>query len=289
MWPSSLQDQVQEDSLPPLAPSTLVRYNAQTLNTNESAAYDKDSYVTAKHGDKLFELDATSSIEILGLLEGYDWPNDDIIDIGLTLDKGAPRLGVLTIRHLKLAMTINHHVRRHLTRYHWSTIAIDTRTVSVGDKKWQQRKLSALMLLGCYSEGHVFAADGTLQVDASMTDTAFANDRPYSSMPPIGGRRYVIELHNDNLSPRALREDLRLLRSVGFNLDGRTPLEWYAVASTPGPCPLRLVPTFYTMLFIELCCGETSELCKLEHTTPACLGIRVTSRHDILNTRTLAM
>ncbi len=43
------------------------------------------------------------------------------------------------------------------------------------------------------------------------------------------------------------------------------------------------------MLFIELCCGETSELCKLAHQTQACLGVRITIRHDVTNKRTMQM
>ncbi len=50
-----------------------------------------------------------------------------------------------------------------------------------------------------------------------------------------------------------------------------------------------MVSSFYTSLFIELCCGETSELCKLEHTTTTCLGVRITARHDITSERTLDM
>ena len=57
-------------------------------------------------------------MEILKLLEGYDWPKDDITDVGLTLEKGAPKLGVLTIRHLNLAMLLNYHVGRKLKGYH---------------------------------------------------------------------------------------------------------------------------------------------------------------------------
>ncbi len=76
---------------------------------------------------------------------------------------------------------------------------------------------------------------------------------------------------------------------MGFNLDGKLPFEWRDVKWHQGPCPLQLVPTFYTMLFIELCCGETSELCKLEHTTTSCLGVRVTARHDVMDVRTLEM
>ncbi len=42
-------------------------------------------------------------------------------------------------------------------------------------------------------------------------------------------------------------------------------------------------------MLIELCCGETSELCKLEHTTPTCLGVRITARHDVMSSRTLEL
>ena len=80
-----------------------------------------------RHGDKLFELDPNSSITILKFLEEYDWPHDDVTDIGLTLEGDFPRLGVLTIRHLKLAMNLNYYVQRHLKDYRWSTIAIDRR------------------------------------------------------------------------------------------------------------------------------------------------------------------
>ncbi len=73
---------------PPLAPSILHTTRVDGLKT------------IAKHGDKLFELDPKSSISILKLLQTYDWPRDDITDIGLTLEKGLPRLGVLTQRHL---------------------------------------------------------------------------------------------------------------------------------------------------------------------------------------------
>ena len=98
-----------------------------------------------------------------------------------------------------------------------------------------------------------------------------------------------MELHNDNHSAKTLPEDLRLLKSIGFTVDGKRPSEWTQVDLHLGRCPLQLVPTFYTMLFIEVCCGETSELCKLEHTTSTCLGLRITARHDILDVRTLEM
>ena len=73
------------------------------------------STLKAKHGDKLFELDPDSSIIILKLLEEYDWPKDDITDIGLTLENGAPKLGVLTARHLTLAAAINYHVLKSIS------------------------------------------------------------------------------------------------------------------------------------------------------------------------------
>jgi hypothetical protein len=134
------------DELPPLAPSVLFQRG------NKS--------VKAKHGDALFELDTESSLEVLRLLEGYDWPKDDITDIGLTLEKGAPRLGVLTIRHLNLAMLLNYHVGSKLKGYHWSTIAIDARAHLEGERKWQQRKLSTLLTMGCYTDGGVYSTDG---------------------------------------------------------------------------------------------------------------------------------
>jgi hypothetical protein len=99
----------------------------------------------------------------------------------------------------------------------------------------------------------------------------------------------VLELHNDNYSKRALPEDTRLLRAAGFDPDGKSYPEWSHLTLRPGRCPLKLVPTFYRMLLVELCCGETSELCKLEHTLPDCLGVRITARHDVLNERTLDM
>jgi hypothetical protein len=69
---------------------------------------------TAEHGDTLFELDPKSSLAILKLLDGYDWP-DEIVDIGLTIaDHDVPRLGVLTHRHMGLAMAINYHFRGKL-------------------------------------------------------------------------------------------------------------------------------------------------------------------------------
>ena len=142
--------------------------------------------------------------------------------------------------------------------------------------------------MGCYTGGTVYTTNGTLQITADTADTAFAIDRTYASVPPRG-HRYVIELHNDNHSFKTLPEDLRLLKSLGFNVDGKLLYEWSQVDRHLRKCPLQLVPTFYTMLFIEVCCGETSELRKLEHTTSTCLGVRVTERHDILDVRTLEM
>ena len=241
----------------------------------------------AKHGDKLFELDPKSSLEILKLLEAYDWPVD-VTDIGLTLEKGSPRLGVLTMRHLNLAMNLNFHMQRHLKGYHWSTIAIDVRTQVNEERKWLQGKTSALLSMGCYTTGTVYDKSGTLQISEALVDTVFAIGEPYASIPPRG-KRYVIHFHNEHHSERTLAEDRRLLRSVGFNIDGRPPTAWRQLEYHPGACPLQLVPTFYKMLFIELCCGETSELCKLAHQTQACLGIRITIRHDVTNKRTMQM
>ena len=248
----------------------------------------KDRTLKAIHGTRLFELDPQSSIKILKLLEDYDWPKDDITDIGLTLEKGSRRLGVLTMRHLNLAMNLNYHIQHELRGYYWSTISIDTRRHVEPERKWRQRKLSALLTMGCFTEGTVYSVDGTLQINPTTTDTAYAIDRPYAAIP-AKSKRYVIGIHNDNYSDRTLPEDRRLLRAVGFNLNGSIPNEWKQVAWHHGPCPLKLVPTFYTMLFIELCCGETSELCKLEHTTSTCLGVRITARHDVMDARTLEM
>ncbi len=261
---------------PPLAPSVLHTTRVDGLKT------------TAKHGDKLYELDPKSSIAILKLLENYDWPQDDITDIGLTLEKGLPRLGVLTQRHLQLAMNLNYHMQHQLKGYRWSTISVDARMHVNEERKWQQRKLSALLTMGCYTGGEVYSTDGSLQIGSTDVDTVYANTKQYISLPSKG-KRYVIQLHNESYTDKVLPEDRRLLRSVGFVLDGKVPYEWRHVAWHHGPCPLQLVPTFYKMLFIELCCGETSELCKLEHTTPTVLGIRVTLRHDILSKRTLEM
>jgi hypothetical protein len=222
------------------------------------------------------------------LLEAYDWPQDDITDIGLTLEKGLPRLGVLTHRHLQLAMNLNYHMQHQLKGYHWSTISIDSRKHVNEERKWQRRKLSALLTMGCYTEGELYTTDGSLQLGPTNVDTVYANDKQYAALPPRG-KRYVLQLHNDNYTDKVLPEDRRLLRSVGFVLDGKVPYEWRHVAWHHGLCPLKLVPTFYKMLFIELCCGETSELCKLEHTTPTVLGLRVTLRHDVLSKRTLEM
>jgi hypothetical protein len=262
----------------PAAASTLHRHGAQN-HKNSTAAV---------HGDLLFELDASSSLEILGLLENYDWPNDVVNDIGLTLDKGAPKLGVLTLRHLNLATSLNYHVRRYLKTYNWTTITIDKRTNHDSGRKVKQRRLSVLLSIGSYTNGEVYSSDGSLQIDSMTTDTAFANDRPYSLSPPWG-TRYVIELHNDSYSGRVLPEDLHLLLAVGFKVEGNSHREWGKVVLKPGPCPVKLVPDFYDMLFIELCCGDASELCRLEHTTSRCLGVRITARHDIQSKRTLEM
>ena len=113
----------------PAAASTLYRQDAQNPQNS----------IKAKHGDQLFELDVRSSLEILRLLETYDWPHDVSTDIGLTLDKGAPKLGVLTLRHLNLATLLNYHVRRYLKTFHWSTITIDKRTEYDSGQKIKQR------------------------------------------------------------------------------------------------------------------------------------------------------
>jgi len=189
----------------------------------------RQTQVNAKHGDKLFKLSPNTSITILKLLEEYDWPKDDITDIGLTLENGAPKLGVLTARHLTLAAAINYHVLKSISGLRWSTIAIDTRPHVRENIKGHQRKMPALLTLGCYTDGTVYSADGKLQIDATAVDTAFANDRPYASCPPRGNR-YVLELHNDNHSHRTLSEDRRLLKSVGFNIDGKLPTEWINAA-----------------------------------------------------------
>ncbi len=136
-------------AFPPLVASGEQGYKGEPPPLAPSVLYQRmDQRVKAKHGDTLFELDTDSSLEVLKLLEGYDWPHDDITDIGLTLERGAPRLGVLTIRHLNLATHLNYHVRRKLKGYHWSTIAIDTRAHHEGEGKGQQRKLSALLTMG---------------------------------------------------------------------------------------------------------------------------------------------
>ena len=171
------------------------------------------------------------------MLEGYDWLNEAATDIGLTLEKGAPRLGVLTIRRLNLATHLNYHVRRKLKGYHWSTIAVDTRTHIEGDQKWQQRKFALLLTLGCHTGGAVYSPDGTLQIDSTSTDVAYANDRPYSATP-AWGRRYVLELHNDNYSARALPEDTRLQRAAGFDPDGLSLPKWSYLTLRPGSAPL---------------------------------------------------
>ncbi len=139
-----------------------------------------------------------------------------------------------------------------------------------------------------YTTGTVYDRSGALQISDTLVDAVFANNQPYAVIPPRG-KRYVIHLHNENHSERILPEDRRLLRAVGFNIDGRPPTAWRQLESHPGLCPLRLGPTFYRMLFIELCCGETSELCRLPHQTPACLGVRITIRHDVMNPRTMQM
>ena len=140
----------------------------------------------AKHGDKLFTLDPNSSIIILKLLEEYEWPQDGINDIGLTLEDDLPRLGVLTIRHLNLAMNLNYYVQRQLKDYRWSTIAIDRREHVYQDSIGPTHKTSALLTMGCYTEGTVYTTDGDLQITADKADTAFAIDRPYASVPPQG-------------------------------------------------------------------------------------------------------
>mgnify|MGYP000323397396 CR=1 FL=1 len=163
---------------PPLAPSILQAPTGAGRKT------------IAKHGDKLFELDPKSSIAILKLLEAYDWPQD-VTDIGLTLEKGSPRLGVLTFRHLHLAMNLNYHMQHELKGYYWSTISIDTRKHVDEERKWRQRKLSALLSMGCYTEGAVYSTDGSLQVGSTDVDKIYANNQPYASLP-LRGKRYVI-------------------------------------------------------------------------------------------------
>ncbi len=190
----------------------------------------------AKHGDKLFTLAPASSIEVLKLLEAHDWPAG-VHDIGLTLEKGSTRLGVLTILHLNLAMNLNYHMQRHLTGYHWSTIANDTHMQVNEERKWRQGKMSALLTMGCYTTGTVYDKSGTLQISDALVDTVFAIGEPYASIPPRG-KRYVIHLHNENHSERILPEDRRLLRSVGFNIDGRPPTVWQHLEYHPGACPL---------------------------------------------------
>ena len=185
-------------------------------------------------------------------------------------------------------MNLNYHMQHQLKGYRWSTISVDTRTHVDEERKWQQRKLSALLTMGCYTGGEVYSTDGSLQIGLADVDTVYANAKQYASLP-FQGKQYVIQLHNESYTDKVLPEDRRLLRSVGFVLDGKVPYEWRHVTWHHGPCPLQLVPTFYKMLFIELCCGETSELCKLEHATPTVLGIRITLRHDVLRKRTLEM
>ncbi len=171
----------ESNELAPLAPSVLNRTYAQTSNTNNGVA-GEDIGATSGHklaevrlntksiktqvsvvtpvtplrsktsdlnATKPLELETKYETEILRLFEGSTWPHDDTYDIGLALDSCDPRQGVLTERHPELATITNYHVRRNLKGHYWSTIPIDARTNSEGERKWQQRKLSALLQEVC--------------------------------------------------------------------------------------------------------------------------------------------
>ena len=170
----------------PIAASVLFASRTQYTQNQNKDGTEEIIQRPAKPGDELFKLELNSSLEVLRILEGYTWPHDDTTDIGLTLDKGFPRLGVLTNRHLDLAMKLNCHVRCHLRGYHWSTITIDKRMIVPEQRKGQQRKMSVLLTMGRYTEGIVYTTDGSLQLDSTTSDSAHAVNRQYAAQPPRG-------------------------------------------------------------------------------------------------------
>ena len=271
-------------------------------------------------GEKFLELDIDAAISILECLSGYNWPIDGINEIGLTDVNGAPRHGVLTLRHLHLAMTINKHLRKCNSGFRWSTNSINARPRYDAHKKEPPRKVSALPLMGSHTEGPVHTRDGTLQVHSDDADPVIAIDRPYSSLTPTG-KRYVIKVHNHEFSARVLPKDHALLIASGSHPDRNTHVKWSTPSTIRGGLPPRIseihalliasgfhpdgsthakwsTPStirgglslrtndLHESLIVEVCCGETSELCKLTHTGSKCLGTVTTARRDVLNART---
>ena len=212
------------------------------------------------------------------------------MDIGLTIaDHDVPRLGVLTHRHMALARAFNYHFRGMLRRkLRWSTISIDCRNGDIQSARWTKRGISAIMNMGNYTHWQRYSPDGTFRTTSGDTVIAYAIDRPCNSKKHQG-QRWATELHQRYYTRSVQAEDLILLRCFGFDPDGKDLLYWGAVPRTwaQGSCPVALVLTFYGFLFVEVCRNETSELSKLEHLTPHCLGTRITIRHGTTKPRTI--